>query len=802
MRNPKNNDVCSKAKLAVFAGAIALFGAQAMADVLNPVIGSLLYEENFNTLDSTIWTSVDGDGCEIGLCGWGNQELEYYSPANLSIVNVPFEPATKALAIEARREAHGTHAFTSGKITSSNKLQVKYGLIEFRMSTPQVGVGLWPAGWMLGTSLASWPSKGELDIMEMGHSAAGMAGAGLAGSDINSYTASNAIFYATSACTTGNASCAASTAWQTKNAYVASLPLTNRFVTYRMYWTDSQIRFTVVDAGVEHDMYAAPIPITSESSEFQAPFYFLFNLAVGGNFTDAANDAQVTAPLAGRMYIDYIRVYQLNGLGEVKLGSQVKPETGTFGVFTDNTPTTNKQEAGVSDDIWIWNTTSTSAGTTPAYEGSNVIAWKYAAPQWFGGGIASRQARDMGNFINGNLKFRIKIPANVGFKIGISDTYTNENYINFPANTTTYGLVRDGNWAQATVPISVLRGSLVALQSLSSLFNIVSIDPQPTANFEMAIDDIVWECGTGAACQATSSASSVAASSVPASSIAASSVPASSVPASSKPASSVAASSVPASSVPASSVPASSKPASSVTASSVAASSSVASGNGYTVLSATSIRFYANNAPWADIHFTVNGGPQQNVRMTVSGANNTYDITGLTSGAVVNYNFTVGIAAGGATDTAWASVTCCTGGASSAAPSSVAASSVAPSSVPASSKPASSVAPSSVAASSVAASSKPASSVAASSASSTAAAYGYTKLTTTSVKFFANNSPWVDIHYTVSGGAQINVRMTHNADNTNTYTITGVPVGAVVTYSYTIGQTVGAIDTAWAQFNM
>ena len=713
MRTFNNSDLRRKAQLAVFAGAMALFGAQTMADVLNPVIGSLLYEENFNTLDPNVWTSVDGDGCEIGLCGWGNQELEYYSPANLSIVNVPFEPATKALAIEARRETHGTHSFTSGKIMSSNKLQVKYGLIEFRMSTPQVGTGLWPAGWMLGTSLASWPSKGELDIMEMGHSAAGMAGAGLAGSDINSYTGSNAIFYSSAACVQGNESCAAMSAWQTRNAYVASTPLSNRFVTYRMYWTDTQIRFTVVDGGIEHDMYAAPIPITAESSEFQAPFYFLFNLAVGGNFTDAPTPAQVTAPLPGKMYIDYIRVYQLNGLGEVKLGNQTKPETGTFGVFTDNTPTTNKQVAGVSDDIWIWNTTSTTGGTLPAYEGSNVIAWKYTAPQWFGGGIASRQARDMSNFVNGNVKFRIKIPANVGFKVGVSDTYTNENYINFPANTTTYGLVRDGNWAQATIPVSVIKGSLVALQSMSSLFNIVSIDPQPTANFDMAIDDIVWECGTGAACQPTSSASSVAASSTPASSIAASS---------SRPASSVAASSVAPSSVAASSSR-SSVAASSTPASSVAASSSVASGNGYTILSATSIRFYANNAPWADIHFTVNGGGQQNIRMTVSGTNNTYDLTGLTSGAVVAYNFTVGIAAGGATDTAWANVTCCSGATSSAAPSSIAASSskpassVAPSSAAASSsKPASSVAASSVAPSSVAASSsKPASSVAASS---------------------------------------------------------------------------------------
>jgi beta-glucanase (GH16 family) len=749
MNTYNKNNLGFKTKLALTTAIFVLTGAQAMADVLNPTIGSLLYEENFNTLDSTVWSSVDGDGCEIGLCGWGNQELEYYSPNNLSIVNVPFEPATKALAIQARREVKGTHSFTSGKISSSNKLQVKYGMIEFRMSTPQVGVGLWPAGWMLGTSLETWPSKGELDIMEMGHSAAGMANAGLPGSDINSYTASNAIFYATAACSTGNPSCAASTAWNTKNAYVASTPLINRFVTYRMYWTDTQIRFTVIDNNVEHDMYANPIPITAESSEFQAPFYFLFNLAVGGAFTDAATPGQVTAPLPGTMYIDYIRVYQLDGKGEVKLGNQVKPETGTFGVFTDNTPTTNKQVLGITSDFWIWNTASTTAGTLAPFEGSNVLAMKYTAPgQWFGAGLASRQAHDMSNFIGGNLKFRIKIPANVAFKVGVQDTFSNQNFVNFPANQTTYGLVRTGDWAQATVPVADLRGSLVALQSLSSLFSIVSIDGAlPAAAFDMAIDDVIWECGTSVACQATVSSSSVASSSQ------------SSVKSSSSVASSVA-----------SSIASSVKSSSSSAAPSSSSSSSAAATNGYTIVSATSVNFYANNAPWVDIHFTINGGAQQNVRMIHNADNsNTYALTGIPAGAVVRYNYTIGQAIG-AIDTAWVQFTM-------------------PAAVSSSSSSKSSVASTS-------------SSVASSSSSSAAPAYGYTKATTTSVKFYANNSPWVDVHFTVNGGAQQNVRMTHNADNTNSFIATGIPVGAVVRYSYTIGQTVGALDTAWFQFTM
>lgn len=525
-----------KAKLALLASVMAMTGVAANADVLNPVIGNLLYEENFNTLDSNVWNAIDSDGCNIGLCGWGNQELEYYRPGNLSIENVPFEPGTKALAIEARHEAYGGKPFTSGKITTEGKLQVKYGLVEFRMSVPQVGTGLWPAGWMLGTTLASWPAKGELDIMEMGHRLSSMIPLG---SDINSYTASNAIFYASAACVPGNESCAASTAWQTKNSYVAPTPLTNRFVVYRMYWTDTQIRFTIIDNGVEHDMYKAPIPITAESSEFNAPFYFLFNLAVGGNFTDAANSSQVTAPLPGKMYIDYVRVYQLDGKGEVKLGSQVPKETGTYGVFTDNTPTTAKETIGTTADFWIWNTASMSPGTLPAYEGSNVLALKYTAPnQWFGGGIASRQAHDMSNYANGSLKFRIKIPANVAFKIAINDTYTNSASVTFPANTTTYGLVRNGDWAQATIPIADIRG-INALQSMSQLFSFTSVDGQlPQAAFDMAIDDIVWDCGTSAACQTPVSSSSSSKSSTPSS---ASSAP-SSVASSSKTSSSVASS--------------------------------------------------------------------------------------------------------------------------------------------------------------------------------------------------------------------------------------------------------------------
>jgi endo-1,3(4)-beta-glucanase len=72
-----------------------------------------------------------------------------------------------------------------------------------------------------------------------------------------------------------------------------------------------------------------------------------------------------------------------------------------------------------------------------------------------------------------------------------------------------------------------------------------------------------------------------------------------------------------------------------------------------------------NNAPWADVHYTVNSGLQQNIRMSHDAANNNYyTLNGIPSGAVVRYFFTIGLSTG-ATDTAWKQFTCCSASASS-----------------------------------------------------------------------------------------------------------------------------------------
>ncbi|ADO68979.1 glycoside hydrolase family 16 protein [Stigmatella aurantiaca] len=87
------------------------------------------------------------------------------------------------------------------------------------------------------------------------------------------------------------------------------------------------------------------------------------------------------------------------------------------------------------------------------------------------------------------------------------------------------------------------------------------------------------------------------------------------------------------------------------------ATAASAATSGYTLPSSSSIQFYVNDAPWADLHYQLNGGSQQNFRMTRSGNNNLYTVTGVPSGAAVRYFFTIGNTSGGATDTAWAQFT-------------------------------------------------------------------------------------------------------------------------------------------------
>jgi hypothetical protein len=190
------------------------------------------------------------------------------------------------------------------------------------------------------------------------------------------------------------------------------------------------------------------------------------------------------------MYVDYIKVYEWNGLGEVHLGPP-DFESGTFGVYTDETPINNGLVAGVNAEIYVWEGTL-SNGSIPSYEGENGISWMTTGAGWFGAGIMSVQPVNLFNFGEGNVKFMIKIPANVSFKIGVIDAWGNQNYVDFPANQTTYGLDRNGEWGQASIPVDDIRGEFIDLRMLSYEFVILEVTG---ASCVFGLDDIYWEGG-------------------------------------------------------------------------------------------------------------------------------------------------------------------------------------------------------------------------------------------------------------------------------------------------------------------
>lgn len=234
---------------------------------------NLIWAEEFNYTgkpDPAKWNT------ETGGTGWGNEELQYYtdSESNAYVEN-------GVLTITAREEQVGGRDYTSARITTQGKFDVKYGKIEARIKLPY-GQGLWPAFWMLGANFdqVGWPACGEIDIMEM------VGG------------------------TNGDNTCHATLHWDNDGEhaqYGLSYTLTSgifadNFHVFAVEWDDQEIRAYVDDI----QYYVADIT-PAGLSEFQNNFFIILNLAVGGNWPGPPN---ASTEFPQTMQIDWVRVYQ------------------------------------------------------------------------------------------------------------------------------------------------------------------------------------------------------------------------------------------------------------------------------------------------------------------------------------------------------------------------------------------------------------------------------------------------------------------------------------------------------------
>jgi beta-glucanase (GH16 family) len=182
------------------------------------------------------------------------------------------------LKITALLENYGGSNYTSARIITQNKFSFQYGRVDVRAKLPG-GEGIWPAIWMLGDSFSSigWPACGEVDIMEY------------RGADPD--IIHGAIHTTSSYGGTIN------------HATTVISNVEDEFHIYSIEWDETRIRF-MVDGSVFY-VYD-PSEYNADTWPFNADFFLILNVAVGGSFGGPINNAIFPQT----MEIDYLRVYQ------------------------------------------------------------------------------------------------------------------------------------------------------------------------------------------------------------------------------------------------------------------------------------------------------------------------------------------------------------------------------------------------------------------------------------------------------------------------------------------------------------
>jgi len=219
-------------------------------------------------LSASNWTYEIGNGCP-NVCGWGNNELESYtnSADNSKVEN-------GKLTITARKDGD---VYTSARIKTQAKVSPKFGRIDIRARLPK-GQGIWPAIWMLGENIttAGWPACGELDIMELvGHEPQKVHGT---------------VHYSQGGYKSS-----------TGHTTLSSGDFSDKFHVFTILWDVDKITWYVDNKSFK------TFNNTESGYPFNNNFFFILNVAVGGNWPGSPDQTTV---FPQEMVVDYVRVFK------------------------------------------------------------------------------------------------------------------------------------------------------------------------------------------------------------------------------------------------------------------------------------------------------------------------------------------------------------------------------------------------------------------------------------------------------------------------------------------------------------
>ncbi len=220
---------------------------------------------------------------ETGGNGWGNNELQNYQNQGNT------EVSDGILKITAKRNTDNTieGAFTSARLNS--KKAFKFGRMEIRAKLPEhKGNGTWPALWMLGSNIGTvgWPACGEIDMMEYVSFKPNKTHFSIH-STANNHTNGTEI----------------------TSGAVDLETIEEEFHNFGILWSEKYIKFYVDEIDNVQFTFRRPTSATVDNWPFSNNFYFLMNIAVGGNW--GGLEGVDTSIFPATMEVDYVRVYQV-----------------------------------------------------------------------------------------------------------------------------------------------------------------------------------------------------------------------------------------------------------------------------------------------------------------------------------------------------------------------------------------------------------------------------------------------------------------------------------------------------------